>query len=504
MLFRPGTRSFRIIIPALCVWSLALFVYYYGNTSVIRIKQWSFNGIECTALPGAPVQLPIPPDDLFAHEISQNSDPHLTAEESYYGPPGSHTPNFPGSAEDEDEPVVDESLHRKIFSASTSSRKYFDVRIGRFPAYNPNIIPHPSKDDQWIVVAQHEKYAARDPVFAQLVCNAAFSNDELACIDVPNILPYASTNRGPQDIKEGRKCSWKYAYLNLNVGPHDARVFWGPEAPYTVFGSNSHIVCFGMWIQDFRRLFGSWSHEGPHVFPDETELQRPDPQRENGLNIVEKNWFMFWDMQGKPYVHHDIAPTRVFAELLPDGKAGPNLALDTAANDNKCMAKYMPKPAKELEGIHQATNSLSITICKRGECTPNDENTFVMSIIHLKTFYSMHGQYEPYVVVFKQNAPFELYGISQKALWINGRAAWNGKAATKVHKWKSFDPGGLPKYHAEMVYVTSMSWKAHGMKYHGYLDDVLFLGFGVEDSRGGAIDVYAGDILQDLGLCTDA
>jgi hypothetical protein len=52
-----------------------------------------------------------------------------------------------------------------------------------------------------------------------------------------------------------------------------------------------------------------------------------------------------------------------------------------------------------------------------------------------------------------------------------------------------------------MFYITSMSWKGHDQKYHGYIDDVLFLAFGIEDTRAAAIDVKAADLMQDLALC---
>lgn len=52
-----------------------------------------------------------------------------------------------------------------------------------------------------------------------------------------------------------------------------------------------------------------------------------------------------------------------------------------------------------------------------------------------------------------------------------------------------------------MFYITSMSWKSHAQKYHGYIDDVIFVAFGVEDTMAGVIDVLAGDLLQDLAFC---
>jgi hypothetical protein len=52
-----------------------------------------------------------------------------------------------------------------------------------------------------------------------------------------------------------------------------------------------------------------------------------------------------------------------------------------------------------------------------------------------------------------------------------------------------------------MLYMTSISWKSHGQKYHGYIDDTLFLAFGREDSAAGGIDVTARDLLAELGMC---
>jgi hypothetical protein len=47
-----------------------------------------------------------------------------------------------------------------------------------------------------------------------------------------------------------------------------------------------------------------------------------------------------------------------------------------------------------------------------------------------------------------------------------------------------------------------MSWKTPGQMYHGYMDDDMFLGFGIEDSVSAGIDIRASDLLQDLGYCS--
>jgi hypothetical protein len=382
---------------------------------------------------------------------------------------------------------VDE-VHREVFSVSTADKKYFLLEFGELEAMNPNIVPHPELNDTWIIVAQQQKSSVKTSVwFAELVCNAVFQNGRLGCVESPMILPIAAT--------VGRNCDGDLAYFAFNVGPHDARVFYGPRMPYVIYGSNSAYTCFGQWMLDFRMLV-DWGFE-PFVdeeFRTATELRRPAP-----YGRVEKNWFVFWDKDEQMYAHYDIAPKRVFAKLEYDGSVGQDLAPLAAASDERCMAKYMPKVALELESIHQATNSLSITLCQRSDssCEADDSNTFILTIFQHKSFYSFHSVYEPYVMVFQQTAPFEIYGISQKPIWIHGRGKpGEGKkpdflVAEEAESWNQ----------TEMFYVTSLSWKTHGQKYHGYSDDVLFIAFGIEDSKTAGIDIVAGDLLTDLGLC---
>ncbi|KAK3369332.1 hypothetical protein B0T24DRAFT_532429 [Lasiosphaeria ovina] len=366
------------------------------------------------------------------------------------------------------------ATHHEIFSLSTADKKYFAVKFDDFVTFNPSIIPHPIRKDTWIIVAQKHRPVEVGNFHVELGCNAGFVDGALKCLEPASILPIAAT--------KGGKCVGKFGAVNYNIGPHDARVFYGPKKPYIIFGSNSQRACFGMWIQDFRMLV-EWGFE---FFTDEdfravAELQRPPP-----YGVMEKNFFVFWDGNNERYVHHDTAPKRVFAKLAADGSVGPDLAPAAANTDDKCITRYLPKPASELESIHQATNSLKITMCKRADrsCKPNDDNTFIVAVVQHKTYYDYHSEYDPYVVVFRQRAPFEVYGISRKPLWIHGRGRVNDK-------------------HTEMLYVASMNWKARDVKYHGYLDDELILGFGIEDKQSGAIDVRASDLLGDLGLCSD-
>lgn len=401
-------------------------------------------------------------------------------------------------------PLLDDvSLtHQQLFSLASPDRKYFSVLFNTFDpnqeVMNPNIIPHPSLPDTWIVVAQRQRTSTSGVHFAELVCNAAFSPDgsALACITPPIELPIAPTT--------GDQCTGDFAYFGLNIGPHDARVFHGLDAPYVIYGSNGRFTCFGMWVQDLRALLpdvrqptaapsflglslggGKVDEIDPSVpFHAGTELARPPP-----YSTMEKNWFLFWDTAGTAYVHHDVAPRRVFTQLGTDGSAGPDLGpIAAAAGDDACMARLMPHVAPDLESVHQATNSLSITLCRRADpaCVETDDNTFVVTLFHHKSFYHFHGQYEPYAMLFRRTAPFALYAVSTKPLWINGRARYDDYRGS------------------EMVYVVSMGWKDRGLTWHGFLDDVVFLAFGIEDKRAAGIDVLAEDLLAGLGLCAES
>lgn len=381
--------------------------------------------------------------------------------------------------------------YRQIFSLTTRDRKFFPIFFGQSTAYNPNIIPHPTDHEMWIVVAQHEQTDQQIQTSEQLSCAAGFLNGVLVCSKEPSVILITPSRPG--------KCEGEQAYFNFRAGPRDARMFYGPDAPYIVYGSQSAHTCLGLWLHDARMLLDPFRlerHVLVKLFKQSTEIQRTAP-----IHAIEKNFFLFWDSNGKAYAHYDLWPERSFAVIDADGSVvGENLGPAAADNDEICMARYMPEVGPKQESIHQATNTLSITLGRRTDpgCHPSDKNTFIMHIFHHKTYYDFHGVYEPFVILFKQTEPFEIYGISTRPIWIHGRTKLSKMTGSLQYKGRE---EWIPEGHTEMFYLTSMSWKSHGQKYHGYMDDVVLLTFGIEDTRAGALDVLAADLVQDLGLC---
>lgn len=579
-----------------------------------------------------------------------------------------------------------EATHQVIHSVSTKNGSYFRIEFGpNTPAFNPNVIPHPTRPGVFIIVAQKWHEPRQKPsssssaspsspdspssdgnhtdnekgsnksksksqhvtMQSELSCLATFNpqHNLLSCLpDHPPLpLPIAAT--------PGNNCVGPLlGVLSFNVGPHDARVFYGGDGkPYTIFGSNSQFTCFGMWMQDFRVLVEWWGAEVEAFGAGEGwrvagELQRPmieggiakgveagakatngkvgsggqgdevgdlkgkaiegteegndlkekdeegKPKIPPGWGEIEKNWFVFWappfsssdssapgsSSSSSPsspnnsppssshhsphahtralqtYIHYDFFPHRSFALLNDDGSATPlppssssSAPLSSsAANDESCLTHYLPSlPPSEPVSIHQSTNSLSITLCNRSDpsCHPSDQTTFLMTIIQHKTFYHFHSEYEPYVVLFSQKPPgFEVFGVSKKPVWIEGRKKW-GRAGGEYYDKEKENEGQAEgegdegwegkggKGRTEMFYVTSVNWRDYrdpgegrgeakgegnqgegnneygnyGKGYHGYLDDVLVIGFGMEDKESGGIDVLAGELIKGVGLCND-
>jgi hypothetical protein len=460
MLVAKPVRGARFLAPLVAISIFISVIFYEWDTIVSYPK----NHI-------------LPLNDYFSEPITSGSGSSATNEQD-----------------------VDPKVYREVYSASTSDGKYFFIDFIDRRSINPNIIPHPSLANTWIIVAQLHDPDSKIPMyFAEITCNAAFQHGALRCLEKPTILPVNTT--------AGDKCEGKYVVLNLSQGPHDARAFYGPDAPYTVYGSNSGFTCFGQFIHDLRSSLVEWGNQAlsDDAFINATELQRPLP-----YGSIEKNWFVFWDRNGQMYTHYDVSPKRVFAKLAIDGSVKEDLAPQAAlAGDEKCMENYMPRIGLTSESIHQATNSLAVTLCKRSDpsCIPDDSNTFIFTIFQHKRYLYFHSVYEPYVMLFEQNSPFKIYGISSKPFWVHGRWKPDGwKPDSSGTNDEGFngtmdDARALSGFQPEMMYITSMSWKSSAQKYHGFIDDVLFLAFGIEDFLSAGIDVVVGDLLSDIAFC---
>ena len=188
--------------------------------------------------------------------------------------------------------------------------------------------------------------------FQEFTCVAKFIDGALSCVTYPTVLPVQTIPPSPE------LCEGDFQYLSLADGPHDSRVFHGPEHPYTIYGGQSRHTCFGLWIQDLSTLVGpvnSDLFELPE-FIQETEIQRP-----GHYGFMEKNYFVFWDQYNNIHAHYDIAPSRSFAKMAANGSVGENLGLESAKHDQKCMSRWMPVIDSKEESIQLDSSENMLT-----------------------------------------------------------------------------------------------------------------------------------------------
>ena len=389
--------------------------------------------------------------------------------------------------------------HREVFCRRTSTGRFFRIDFVHHDAFNANVIPHPTLPQHWFIVAQKYKeegdQKTNQLMYAELICAATFVGDTLRCMDAPITLSIAATL--------SPKCTADIEWWNLSIGPRDARVFMGPHGPLAIYGSQSAHSCMGLFMQDFRMIsdWPTYTRDPKSPFDSPYDLVRPHP-----ISVVQKNYFAFWDMADQMYMHHDIYPHRSFSKFTPGDNAPRELAAQTSQQDEACLARYLPRlPAwdiwhpLEVQSIHQGTNALSVTMCKHRKdktCVPTAANTYIVTIIHHKSVIAVKAWYEPYVVMFRARPPFELYSVSSKPLWIHGRTH-----VDVPDRERNTSPNQTPPGQPESFYMTSINWADKGHTHLGYLDDDIFLAFGIEDIGAGGIQILAADLLADMGLC---
>ena len=238
-----------------------------------------------------------------------------------------------------------------------------------------------------------------------------------------------------------------------------------------------------------------------------TEITR-NPRHTRGS--IEKNWMMFGSGRLGSYIHYDMGPAkRTFAKLLGAGITTVNL---TDPYEKTCL-----DPATTEEGSwHQGTNSLMLTLCNRADqsCTPSSQNQVFFGIIHHKhkNLYSLPLRYERYVMVWSAEPPFSMIGVSKHPVLMYNETAngfdaeenWHGDAEQEA----LLDAGKEGKGNwAFFTYTVSIAWSwGREMdepedKNHGYLDDEVILGIGVDDKDMVFSRILARDLVSCLESC---
>lgn len=223
---------------------------------------------------------------------------------------------------------------------------------------------------------------------------------------------------------------------------------------------------------------------------------------------------MFFGDKHGSYIHYDMGSRkRTFAKLLGGGLTTVNL---TDPNEMPCLRDAF-NPDSSVGSWHQATNSLRLTLCDRGDpnCSPRTTNEVYFSIIHrkIKNPLDLPLRYERYFIVWSAQPPFSMLGVSRHPILMSNEST-NGFEPEET--WQD-DPeqqrliaaGREGKRHWARIfsYTVSIAWAwgrpvdAPEDKNFGYLNDEVILGIGVDDEGMVFSRVPARDLLQCLRAC---
>ncbi|KAK9455522.1 hypothetical protein V1511DRAFT_295270 [Dipodascopsis uninucleata] len=353
-----------------------------------------------------------------------------------------------------------------------------------------------------------------------------------------------------------------HLYLGLRKGPQTPRVFFAPDgAPILTYSANSESDCIGVWMVDVRSVYPPLMEIFPNPplqYVRPTELNRPGSKLE-----MEQNWvFMF--MNNKTFIQQDLYP-RTYSSI---GWQTKNLAPKSFSCVNALTQN------KESAVLRQATNTLRLSLC-HFPCTPTEENTVLISIVHVKYQEGYRPYYEKRVLLTSATFPFDIIGYSpslliagtdEQELLYTTSLTWdstqsprkeranvynldrstyavksdatdsgssheeeagrqnsqekpsNEKAPAKVKVDKRADTPEEKKLkkilkvqeeHADKSIFRDYTVENLQLKgfesdyYHGYLDDVILIGFGIEDRESAVIDVRAEELVKCLIKCNN-
>ncbi|KAH6633772.1 hypothetical protein C7974DRAFT_309073 [Boeremia exigua] len=419
-----------------------------------------------------------------------------------------------------DDTISQKKHDMRLLSSIRNPKGFYnsiDVGKSEFNILNPTILELPSgSEHEFLVIARFplveteingRKYrlSRQVAVFANMTYNALQRPMLTAC--------KWSKRLGDQYAGPDHHCK-NEPILDQHIGPEDMKLFWTRSgAPLLIFTlqSKHEILCQGMFLLDARvavpeltRILGGHARLMPAIqLKTPTRIRRMvPPGYENDSRYQrDKNWAPFQSPFDKNDNEHFfvVEPGRVFRwtmdnEIVEDVGASSISAVEEPyppwvgsstwhSIEKTCLHDVMM--ADKL--VHQSTPMLFLTLCNRGKCEPHEDNTVMLAMVHRRyEHYSVHPHisYDRRIVVYAAAPPYRMLSVSKKLYYLgetDESFIWTGS----------------------MVYFFNHT-NVISNRSHGFLDDEIWLGFGITDLAAGWLDVEARDLVQDHNMCQGA
>lgn len=300
--------------------------------------------------------------------------------------------------------------------------------------------------------------------------------------------------------------------MDKYIGPEDMKVFWSrTRAPLIVFTHQTpdENLCEGMFIIDARAavpelddIVGRSDFNMPPIyFEKPTPLYRKPPlgHEEDVQYQREKNWALVQSPLSKDNQELLVMaePSRLFKFQAPGEPVEqvetteisaveapfPYNVTDTwHSTAGTCIHDVM----KSDSHVHQSTQMLSLTLCNRDACTPSEDNTVLIGMVQRRYDPPVrkHTLYERRIVAYSSAPPYQMRSVSKRLMYP-------GEDDDK-YIWT----GGMALFANSANVPTDRS--------HAFLDDEVWLSFGIADKAPGWLDVRAADLIAGHYMCDGA
>ena len=392
---------------------------------------------------------------------------------------------------------------------------YINMQQTGFQIMNPTLLELPvGSQHDFLVVARafHVKTRINGTEYSRARQVAAFANLTYNHPLQPELVAGNWSRMLVEDFLGPEHHCKHQPKMDKYIGPEDMKLFWTRGgAPLLVFTHQTpdENLCEGMFMVDVRaivpELHEALGYQGkrmpPVEFYEPVSLRRQPPeghesdaryQREKNwapvqnplirddeelLFMVEPGHLFRWNTTGEPVAEVEAESTSAVEAPYPPGSN------ETWHSDQEtCMHDVM----LSNKHVHQSSPMLSLTLCDRGECKPSENNTVLLGMVQRR--YDPPSMpstwYERRIAVYSAAPPYNMMSVS-KILSYHGerddRYIWTGS----------------------MVYFANSTEVPYNRN-HGYLDDEIWLSFGIADKAPGWMDVDAKELIKDHYFCQGA
>ncbi|KAK9452599.1 hypothetical protein V1511DRAFT_484696 [Dipodascopsis uninucleata] len=409
-----------------------------------------------------------------------------------------------------------------LLSYDSSQRTIVRLDFGFVPQeleginrFKPNLLPLAStyKDADYIVFARQSPkrlFYHHEIVYCDMAWATAQPSDR-------KILKCTSLGAYTLELPEWQSAEGvckDIPFFAIAQGHIDPRVFLSPYGePLMLVSVNGKNTCISQYIIDLRavipnlgRKLGISETEVPIAFSELTELTRDQAKK------FEKNWVVLYDQDNVAYVQHELGPTRSLTILQGSG-SGKNLLDKDKQETPQCIKELVPAENGSVDvEIHQATNSLRVTLCEF-PCEPNVHNTVLVSIFHIKYKNMAETTYKRYAAVMNATAPFNIIARSPELTISGGDEKTNFYAVSMVWDrsfwdhptWSEYlkkNKGDNTKYDpATSNDPIDKSTSNTDDYYHGWISDMVVINFSIDELESAVIHTPMKDILDCLIFC---